>query len=429
MKLKIKNLGRIKDADIEIKPLTVFIGENGTNKTWAAYALHSLLRSTVRRPSKHLGVQVEPTERISDVVRDVLRKWHDSKADQFVADLNFEAPHSNGQEIGAAELALGIGLPATATPGARAELSWEASELPAATKGVRLTLRDAGHWIGIEPRTQGGIPASSRTLTTREAPEVAIGRELARSAHETANDVFVLHAERKSVNVGAGEPGTAPFAHLDYAEMMQRLRSAADRTDVWELSRLWSILGGELRLANANSDLASSRFHVATGDSLPLHAAHSLVRAVEGLWAFLLKVAQPGDFLIIDELEMNAHPHAQLQLTEFIAMLVNKGLRVVFTTHSPYIVDHLNNLMEASQVTDEKKRAKLAQKFLLKTEEAFIVPEKVAVHWFKPTDADDPTSEVKVRPVVKKGLIDATTFGEWTDRESSLFNEVLRARG
>ncbi len=38
VRLKVTNLGKIKSADIEIKPLTVFVGENNTNKTWTAYA-------------------------------------------------------------------------------------------------------------------------------------------------------------------------------------------------------------------------------------------------------------------------------------------------------------------------------------------------------------------------------------------------------
>jgi hypothetical protein len=44
VKLTLENLGRIRTADLEIKPLTVFIGKNNT-KTWSAYALYGILRS------------------------------------------------------------------------------------------------------------------------------------------------------------------------------------------------------------------------------------------------------------------------------------------------------------------------------------------------------------------------------------------------
>jgi hypothetical protein len=43
MKVEICNLGVIQKAHIDLKPLTVFIGSNGTGKTWTAYTLASIL--------------------------------------------------------------------------------------------------------------------------------------------------------------------------------------------------------------------------------------------------------------------------------------------------------------------------------------------------------------------------------------------------
>ncbi|KAK4045099.1 hypothetical protein OUZ56_032507 [Daphnia magna] len=43
VKFSIANLGRIQDAPLDIKPLTVFLGKNGTHKTWALNCLHGLL--------------------------------------------------------------------------------------------------------------------------------------------------------------------------------------------------------------------------------------------------------------------------------------------------------------------------------------------------------------------------------------------------
>jgi len=40
---KFKNLGVVKKADIELRPLTAFVGENGTGKTWTAYTLAGIL--------------------------------------------------------------------------------------------------------------------------------------------------------------------------------------------------------------------------------------------------------------------------------------------------------------------------------------------------------------------------------------------------
>ena len=43
MKFEIENLGVIKQAEIELKPFTIFIGHNNTAKTWSAYALSTIL--------------------------------------------------------------------------------------------------------------------------------------------------------------------------------------------------------------------------------------------------------------------------------------------------------------------------------------------------------------------------------------------------
>ncbi|MCG7656612.1 AAA family ATPase [Wielerella bovis] len=43
MKFQLKNVGKIKDAEFELKPLTVFIGANGSGKTYAASALWGIM--------------------------------------------------------------------------------------------------------------------------------------------------------------------------------------------------------------------------------------------------------------------------------------------------------------------------------------------------------------------------------------------------
>src|SRR5712692_2920010 len=45
MKVSVRNLGVIKEAEIDLKPFTVFIGPNNAGKTWLAYALAGVLGS------------------------------------------------------------------------------------------------------------------------------------------------------------------------------------------------------------------------------------------------------------------------------------------------------------------------------------------------------------------------------------------------
>ena len=100
------------------------------------------------------------------------------------------------------------------------------------------------------------------------------------------------------------------------------------------------------RIAFENGAGGGLVFRFGTGGELPIQGAASLVRALAGLDLYIRRFFEPGDLLVIDEPEMNAHPDAQLRITELLAHLVNKGVRVVLTTHSPYVLDHLGTLSE-----------------------------------------------------------------------------------
>ena len=74
---------------------------------------------------------------------------------------------------------------------------------------------------------------------------------------------------------------------------------------------------------------------------LEMPIVSSMVKELAPLVLCLRYLVEPNELLIIDEPEMNLHPAAQVEIAEFLAMLVNAGLHVLITTHSPCIVDHL----------------------------------------------------------------------------------------
>jgi hypothetical protein len=128
--------------------------------------------------------------------------------------------------------------------------------------------------------------------------------------------------------------------------------------------------------------------------------------------------------LIVDEPEMNAHPAAQLANCELLAVLVNQGVQVLVTTHSPYFVDHLNNLIEASLIDDELQDS-FAGKFKLNTKDAFISPDKVAVYDFSEEVAGK--GGVKVKDIFDREnrIIDWSTFGNVSDYTSNLYADLI----
>ncbi|MCL1989099.1 MAG: ATP-binding protein [Firmicutes bacterium] len=63
---------------------------------------------------------------------------------------------------------------------------------------------------------------------------------------------------------------------------------------------------------------------------------------------------------IIEEPESNLYPETQKQLIDLIALTANQGNNIIITTHSPYILGSINNLLYAGQFA--KQNAELATK-------------------------------------------------------------------
>ena len=78
---------------------------------------------------------------------------------------------------------------------------------------------------------------------------------------------------------------------------------------------------------------------------LPIHLTASVVKSLSNLVIYFRHIATKGDFIIIDEPELNLHPDNQVIIARIIAKIVNKGFKVLISTHSDYIVRELNNLI------------------------------------------------------------------------------------
>ncbi len=141
-----------------------------------------------------------------------------------------------------------------------------------------------------------------------------------------------------------------------------------------------------------------------------MNMVSSMVKELAPLALYLSYSAQAGEWLIIDEPELNLHPEAQVKLTELLAMLVNADLSLLLTTHSPYFVDHLMNLMKAYEHNDKEI---IKEDFYLQQTEAFISKDNVAVYLFKDSTAQNIVGE--------DGLIQWGTFGRVSDRITQIY--------
>jgi len=79
-----------------------------------------------------------------------------------------------------------------------------------------------------------------------------------------------------------------------------------------------------------------------TGDRIPAHAISEGTILALGLLTVLMNPNQPN-LVLLDDVEQGLHPKAQRELIAIFKEIiqVNPNLQIIFTTHSPYIVDEL----------------------------------------------------------------------------------------
>lgn len=91
------------------------------------------------------------------------------------------------------------------------------------------------------------------------------------------------------------------------------------------------------------------RFHI------PLHIASSSARGLSDLYFYLRHVAEKNHLLIIDEPESHLDTTNQILLARLLARCVHAGLKVLITTHSDYLIKEINNLIMLSKSFDNKE--------------------------------------------------------------------------
>lgn len=463
--LTVSHLGAIEHAEIEVRPLTLFFGPNGTNKTWTAYGLYGLLKQlcdpdAVVERAQGTGILNELTQALrgSGVEDRMFQLGTDALSQIFgepwIGQLDSEAiagllGRSQGvtpaAQVGI-DLKAGYSLwpnwPATAPDvktmarledrSARIFVSYDRAQFNYSfpkhldRAAARYTL------LEVAERHRSpviALPAERKALTVLHEPLSALATASLLSAMDSkasmpAPDLALSRAiNERRMQAAAKLERSLPRPSIDFIAFLNALAHRTERQPVWSESlarRLEeTLLDGAIDFA---SDARDTLAFTTRGQSIDLHISSSLARAMAGLDLFLRYEATPGSFILIDEPEMNAHPRTQLAIAEFIALMVNHGLRVIATTHSPYIVDHLHNLMEAGRLSPERQQA-VAPKFRLGTADAFLDPEQVATWLFTEHGTVENAFDRKHRS------IDWQTFSAATDDMANLYSELLVEAG
>jgi predicted ATPase len=120
-----------------------------------------------------------------------------------------------------------------------------------------------------------------------------------------------------------------------------------------------------------------------------------------------------GDLIIYQLPELGLHPKKQVELLEFLTLLINKGYWIIIYTNSPYITDHLSNLINAINSPNTEK---IKDFLFLKNLNSLIPLDKVTAYTIE-------NGELR-KSLDKKNLVNWETFSKISDKLTAFFYEV-----
>lgn len=468
MKVEIFNLGVIKQAEIDLKPLTIFIGGNGTGKTWTAYTLASILGKHGFEKYLKTYIDGKTHQKYPIIDKAVENFWKEGNvridlinfakeyAEKYINDVSFSS-HGwmktfLGTELGNFEkMNVRFNLAETQ------DKIFENIRKYALEKKISFGYKgkDFLHILKEVGEHNIHFYVISESAFVEKLPKIAFKKFLFEEIFQIIHQAFYSYvyifpterttfitfpfslnkeikklerideienfqnsniiSEQKVKNQSAAVQSLIEIlasvyikTSIEREEEIERIPETSVYIKLAEILEKKILQGG----IDFNESGLGNEIIFQPGENIKLEmtVASSMIKELAPLVLCLRYLAEPNELLIIDEPEMNLHPAAQVEMSEFLAMLVQAGLNVLITTHSPYIVDHLTNLMQAAKYEDKES---IKHRFYLEQTEAFIPQEKVSVYLFEDGTAKNILNE--------EGRIDWGTFGDVSDDISHIF--------
>lgn len=403
MKLTFKNLGKIQETTLDLRPLTVIIGPNNTNKTYLAYCVHGLARSM----NDWGDILVEPGSfdmslKLAELVFTV-QDFVDYGTPAFASTLAeyFQDTYGGlfkdtGFRIEVNEKDVLAVLARIATD---AEFDITLDDSRVIVHDVKRHKQNVLDWLATEVVRQ--ILGSPLTLPAERNALVITYKVLSARRYRILRDSERSRKVRLSQGRAASDRERAllreqgdiryPAPTEEFLDFLTDVELAASslngpKSPFGRLaSRIEESIQSGHRTGYEATELGGRELALRVSDTLriDLYNASSSIKQLAPLLLYLRYRAAEGQMLIIDEPEMNLHPEGQAKLLEALAMLSNLGVHVLLTTHSPYIMAHLNNLV-AADATSKPRRARQARHLYMEDAAAFVAPDAVSAYEMRP---------------------------------------------
>lgn len=377
MNFKVKNLGLLNQAEIEIGDLTILCGENNSGKTYAVYAFYGFWRllpeninelilrhkdSFIQKEKNIIAIEETKFIQIHENLKNEMNKLYKNKLVKVLggnADIYKDAKFELSFEILNYEKIFKQQNSFFNVYKADENIIFEFFDRDdLSSQNIHLFLV----YLIISRlfyRHQINIISVERTGIAMFYSELNISRNNILAGLTQNNQGDIIDNINNYIQKATSRyplPITDNISLInDISNVTNQKSFIAESKNNEILDLLWQIVGGKYIINDYGLQFATGAKQkiLQKHKTINIQQTSSSVKSLFLLDLYIRFQAQKNDILIIDEPELNLHPKNQILLARLLVMLVNIGIKVFISTHSDYILREFSSCICLKNISDE----------------------------------------------------------------------------
>lgn len=460
MQFTVENLGKVSKADINLKPLTIFIGKNGSGKTYVASALWayvSYIKSIANDVESFIPKDIwdKYIEKIKSIFEDLpnnkisslkynfeiqqdeikkIYKFAEQKIDKVLLfencfkHNNFNSSKFNVKEIEFNSISIDFfSETITTSIGEEDDFSREYDK-DIDIDVLTFSMTENNNVFLHSGITEMDFLGITMIIFYRIIEYLFLWKN-------PTNFLPIIHipAARTGLMFGLHNFANTSLEQQNHFGVKKHIENQKDLTAPLNdfISKLYREIVSPFNLFYHNDKRETSSNNLIDGkiivnrqdkrfkyipkslnQELPLSASSSLVTETAVLSIFNSSIRE-GSFVIFEEPEAHLHLSAQREMAKLIVKMINQGCHMLITTHSDTFLQQLNNLIMLNKLSENNPD--ILQEFNIEQDET-IAGEKVAVYDFQYQNDD--------KTVAK--LLELGDYGFISDTVNDEINNLIR---